>query len=514
MKLAWYNKEKEKIRLYALCNIICFAVFIVLISNELTNTYDGLWQGSYYAGYYWVATIGRWFWPVIGELRLNISPEPFTTMASLALFILGSCLVAWWTDNFCSIKKYGIVLISVLNTAVCVSLSYRFMSPTFACSYLFSILSIFLIRKQQSIWRTILAIICLTLSLGSYQACLGISCLLVLLNMVMLLQREDEKAQTSLKFFASAIMVLLISCIVYKITWDLVMQISKLTASNYRGADSISVLGIFRALPKTIPNAYKIFFEYFFSDTLKHSAYQGTTVFKIIVVMVFVGFWGLGLLGVKRIPIRLILYVVCMALVPLAVNAAYIVAPDSGTILMQQTLPMAVVIPFLLCIVKNNKSSWIDVSLKRIMTALLMFIFVGNILMVSVDQHVMLVTKEASISLINRVVQEIDLEEEPLDGYIFLGSPSDNQLFRKDELFWKANDYARYGSFFKSSTSGYAMSYDGLLRDAGINLKLNWNKELLYELERDSEVLNMPVYPQNGSIVLKDNIVIIKIADD
>lgn len=53
-----------------ICSILCVFAYIVIVSNELTNTYDGLWQGSYYAGYSWVLSIGRWFWPVVGIVMI------------------------------------------------------------------------------------------------------------------------------------------------------------------------------------------------------------------------------------------------------------------------------------------------------------------------------------------------------------------------------------------------------------------------------------------------------------
>lgn len=48
------GKLNQFIRFFIICASVSTLAYIVLISNELTNTYDGMWQGSYYTDYGWV----------------------------------------------------------------------------------------------------------------------------------------------------------------------------------------------------------------------------------------------------------------------------------------------------------------------------------------------------------------------------------------------------------------------------------------------------------------------------
>ena len=42
-------------------------VYFPLISQRLVNTFDGLWNGSWFIGGFWELSIGRWLWCVAGD---------------------------------------------------------------------------------------------------------------------------------------------------------------------------------------------------------------------------------------------------------------------------------------------------------------------------------------------------------------------------------------------------------------------------------------------------------------
>ena len=110
------KKARRNIQFFMICMALSTLAYIVLIANELTNTYDGMWKGAYDTYYTWVVSIGRWFWPLVGKVRLDMSPEPFTTLLSLALMVAGGCIVVEWFEVRDSWKKYLIVLLTVINT--------------------------------------------------------------------------------------------------------------------------------------------------------------------------------------------------------------------------------------------------------------------------------------------------------------------------------------------------------------------------------------------------------------
>ena len=281
------NGDRKKFIRFAAINLcICTGCYIVLIANGLTNTYDGMWKGSYYVGYSWVIQIGRWFWPIIGKARLNLSPEPFTSIASLLLFVVGNCCVAWQFGHKGSAKGYLVVVASTVNTTVCAMLSYRYMSPTFAFSYLFSILGVLVLREQN--WKTwLLSVVYLTLSLGSYQANLGCACILVIFWVVHEITSGADWNRV-IRFVVFALTSILFSCLLYKGIWDSVLRFQHIEASSYRGANDLSVLKMIRELPITTLHTYRVYYDYFFTGTIKHNVYQAYPIYKVGIILFFI----------------------------------------------------------------------------------------------------------------------------------------------------------------------------------------------------------------------------------
>ena len=508
---------KAQISFAAKSITICIAAFLLLIANGLTNTYDGMWKGAYYDGYHWVISIGRWFWPVIGILRTNKSPEPFTSIISLIIFVVGGCIVTYWFETKSLLKRYVVVLFSVINTSVCAMLSYRFTSPTFAVSYLFSVLAVFILRKPD--WKKcIIAIALLAMSLGSYQVNLGCACVLVLLWIVKLIIDGHENREI-VRFVVFAAISILISCIGYKVAWDLALKVFSLEASTYRGAGSLSVWNMILSLPKSIQNAYIAYGEYYFKDIIKHNVYQPYIIYKMLFVLLWavtIIKWTMNFVRNPQTSEKLRGFVSCLmlALIPPASNVYMLMAVDAGDVMIQMTLPMAISVPFMLCITNEEVSERIDLKFVKnnLSVIIAILILIGNWMMVSVDQQIMLNGRLTSINMMNRIVSDIDGDIEPAGGYVFIGKPADNPGFMKEDLWKKANAYAQFGNIWTGGDC-CTQSYNGLLRESGINLDLNSDQEKWHELEKLDEVKNMPVYPHAGCMKMIDDSLVIKVSE-
>ena len=499
-------------RFFLVNMIICLAAYLVLISNELTNTYDGMWQGSYYVGYPWVISIGRWFWPVVGKLRLNMSPEPFTSIISLMMYVLGSCIVSYWFRLGYSWKSYALVLISIIQPAVCVTLSYRYMSPTFAGSYLLSVLGAWVLSAE---WRgrLIVSIILLTVSMGCYQATLGVTCLLILLYSVYLMQRESCTKKL-LRFMGASVLAIVLSCLLYKIIWDIVLKICNINPSNYRGADSLSIYRIVTTFPESFVNTYKVYIKFLIARVAKYNAYQYSGAYKIGLLMYLIFTFILGGVRIAKKGFKgYLLYAFLIALIPAAVNVSMILAADTGSPMIQMIVPMTVSLPFLVCVVEFDQVKEVfSVALTKYYQLFFVLLLCGNFLMISIDQHVMLTSRQTTLAITNRIAEDIDYSQEPKEGYVFLGKPSDNPLFRKDELWQYSNEYAQYGNFY-IGTNGNRQSYYGLLRDAGLGIKLNMDDSYWHKLEEEEAIRNTPSFPNEGYIQAVDDVVVVKLSN-
>ena len=106
-------------------------VYFPLISQRLVNTFDGLWNGSWFIGGFWEVSIGRWLWPVADFVRFGVQTEPLNSLLTLAMVVLSMTIIR---KNF--VQNDGLMswlagMIFVSGAVVGVWLSYRYMSPIF-----------------------------------------------------------------------------------------------------------------------------------------------------------------------------------------------------------------------------------------------------------------------------------------------------------------------------------------------------------------------------------------------
>ena len=117
------------------------AVYFTLLSQDLYNSFDGLWEFSNYQAGEWERSIGRWFWPYIDRLRFGVVSYALNSMITLFLDSLALTLLA---DLFEIREKKTAFLLGaffIASPVTCDVLSYSFMSPTFGTAFLLSVLS-------------------------------------------------------------------------------------------------------------------------------------------------------------------------------------------------------------------------------------------------------------------------------------------------------------------------------------------------------------------------------------
>ncbi len=506
---------RDNYKLIAFGFVASVLAFLVLISNGLTNTYDGLWKGNYYTEYDWVVSIGRYVWPLTGLLRGHASPEPFTSFVSLLLYVLGGVFII---DMFgASKKKMAFLLLPLVtvNTAVSVALSYRYMSPTFAISFFFAAFAVWIAYTYRNFGWSI-GIIFITMTLGNYQANIGCACVLILALIIKhIVEQEDVK--NILNFVWRYAAMILLGCLLYKIGWTITTKVTGIEISDYQGANSISIGSIFMNMPKSIGEAYRCFFKYIFENGIKHDFFQSAPIYKIMLLLfvVLVLCWIFSTR--TRAKARLVISALLLLLIPVAANVSLLLAPGTQ-ISIQMTTPMAMITFALAVMLVGLDTDFIIEGMKQylgiaLIVISLLFIY-GRTLMVSVDQHLMLESREATFAFIEKVYADMERQGVTAGDYefIFIGTPSANSHYRQDQLWEYANDYARMGNFALGGNCNI-QSYDGIFRECGIGVPINYNSEYWHELESNEEIKNMSCYPYDGYLRLIGNDIVVKLSD-
>ncbi len=495
--------------------IFSVLLYSILITNQLTNHYDGLWSGNYALSGTWELSIGRWFWLYIDRLRIGISSEPLTSCLALFLIIIGNILIF---DIFGQIgKKTGYLagMIIMSSTTVCNYLSYRYMSPTFGASFLLSILAAWILVKKQNRVGNMVSAMVIALGLGAYQANLACTCVILVITFIKMVI-EDEENKRIIHFTLGSFLTLATGCIIYKLIWQFHLSVFGVTPSSYNGADNISVSDMIICFPQNIIKSYKFFINYFFENSIKHNIFQKAGFYYLVCGIVIIALVTKIIMLVRKDIVKTVLLILASSVIPMACNISLFLATKAG-VMIQMTAGMAILFPVILCLVNSIKEQDLHKNkfekFKMAYIVFLAIILYGNVYMTAIDQETMYEGRNSSETLVHEAVSELCRKQmvSADKSYLFIGCPSRNPMFRVTKFWDMSNSYARYGEFW-SDPGCLRMAYSGILRNIGVNLAYVPDDASI-ALNNREDVKNMPLFPAEGSIQEIDGYIVIKISN-
>lgn len=497
-------KELKSVLITWVLSVLCYMSFI---TNGLTNSVDGLWASTYYQSGHPELGSGRWTLLFLDKARGGYAAEPFSTLLAL-LFIAIAVNIAIVIFSDKNKKTYMYGMLVPCSTVICCILAYRFTSSNYCLSIMFSMLAVWVIvkdyREKYAARSVLISIALMVLTLGIYQANLGCFCVVVIVYMMkLIINGENEKC---FRVFKDSVIIGISSCLLYKLAWDICLKVRGITASNYNGADSVSIGTMILALPRQVALTYRYWYVYFRSAS---SNYLFAPIRVLIVIMLF----GIVIvLGIKRLrsnPRNLVIYLLLCLMLPVAANISLILASSVTAVMMQMMVPIMLVLPVLLLYLDGLNLKWDKVIC--VFGALILY---GNVYAVGTDIDALAQGSNSAYAIMNNIVATLN-EKELLGSeyeYAVYGNISANELFKTNELYDKASKYAKFGTM-QTKPDMVRFAYIGMLDDIGINLEsVSYDT---YQEILDSGVLDsLPAYPEKGSIIEKDGVVIIKVSDD
>ena len=160
---------------------ILFGVILysLMMTQQLTNTFDGLWHQNYHHAGVGELSSGRWLLVLVDKLVMGTHADPVISIVALALYVIGFLFVL---DLFNPTRKSVQCLCMALfisSTLISTTLSYRYTSLGYGLSFLLAVLSIYAIIKIRNHYFGIcISGILLGLSMACYQAYLATFCII------------------------------------------------------------------------------------------------------------------------------------------------------------------------------------------------------------------------------------------------------------------------------------------------------------------------------------------------
>ena len=518
--LQWWKGPDKKY----FCVMLGFAVVVYfpLMSQKLTNTFDGLWVDTYYIAGGWELSIGRWLWPLADALRFGVQTDPINSLLTLSLVTLSFILVRRLFMTKDSFLTYLLGMAFISSASVSIQLSYRYMSPIFGLSLFLSVAAAYcVIRTENKARAVVQGTVCLTLSLGLYQANLGSFCLILLVYFLMLLFQKLDRSLVH-AHIAKSLCSAAAGVVLYYLTLKLILLVTGFQMSEYNGAASVSPLYVLKRLPTGAARAYQIFGIYFFRNQYRNNILQAMGFFALIVLLV-----GFGLLKRFWRVVRsrdleyILLSAAALAVLPAICNVTLLITSEA-TWRLQMAGALDLFIP--LCILlldvtrkkqpQNEKLRMAVIGGTVLLAGLIVY---GNVYMRAVDQEAMYEGRKSLKSMTDRIADDL-MDFGYFDGeerlpVVFVGRPSSNPTFLMREYYLYANTYAQIGRFWSGSNVAQP-AWKGVFQNiTPVNLTYG-RVERYLEVYAESETEQMPTYPQEGYIRQIGDTVVVKISDD
>lgn len=513
--------QREWIYLIVLFVFAIFTYFIML-TQDLTNTFDGLWTGNYYRAGSVEMGSGRWFWPYVDLLHFAVQSRPINVMITLLMICTGLTLVKSQFPAKSKVCGYLAGLAYLGNVAVCVALSYSYMSPVNGLGFLLGIFSAYIVIQSRNALTGILyASIPLAFSLGLYQTYIENTAVILLIYMLYMICVGDDLKKLR-DYIIKSIGTVIGGAVLYRILLELHLRVLGLELSTYKGANTVSVSKMLKTLPYNLIRTYKEWISYFCNNKFAHNMFQEKLPIFYAAVFLFLAIILIGItIGILKRGkfIETVLFVSAVLVIPVAASFILLITTEAD-VQIQMTNGFALVLPGYMYLFGAiaEKEQGRSIRRKTIGTLWLLVcvaIAYGNFYMTIVDQEVMRDSKKATT-----IISDSILEDLKSYGYFtnkkpiaIVGQATASKVYKRSALYGQSNIYARIGLFWKPAAC-MRMSWEGVFRDYTPCELTFCDDERYDEIIKDSKFEDMPLFPESGYIADFGDTIVVKVSDE
>ena len=371
-------------------------------------------------------------------MRFGISLDPLPAVFSLALYSLSFLLILRLLDLIPSGRNLLAGCLFLGSVGIVCQMSFGYMAITFAVSFFLSVLAVWVLLAPvvfSVILRILLSALCIAFMMGSYQAGIGTTALLMLFVLLYSIAAEGgtesakpaflpADARERLRFFIRAFCSVALGGILYVLLLKLRLWMTGTPASDYQGFSEISPLYILAGLPNAFHHCYRTILNYFVNGTYLSHALERHSWFPLCYIPVFILVCVVFVRIFRRKKTEALLFLAGILLIPAAANCFYLAAPETETH-MQMVVSMALILPLLFCMSNyvfpsgktalsgsavsggGASSFWKSGRcLKGILLLDLLFLLYGGILQCEMDQYGMYAGRRASQTLAQSILAE------------------------------------------------------------------------------------------------------------
>ncbi|MCD7862056.1 MAG: glucosyltransferase domain-containing protein [Lachnospiraceae bacterium] len=483
-----------------------------MLTNKLANIDDYISMFHYGLGY----TLGRWLLALMGNFMFRIDGVYSTPFLNGAFFIilLGLSITVFLKPfSFQSrwVKRIFAALFVSFPTVTC-TMGFMFTVPFYALAILFMAIAYHvLINYRYGFLFSILLICC---SLGIYQAYWGLLASFLLLYLITLCMNDDTDVRSLVIISLKSLCSLLFGVLLYLGVNQIMLKIQNVELASYQGMSQMGQISLSQ-IPSIISTAYGWFFK------LMTENYLDVTSYGIIRAVIAAGyiltviFFILSFIQNRKYVFKTVAMAVFTLIFPLAVNSIYIMSNDASNV--HTMMCYSVVLVFLLPFVFLDQVT--GESLKALIAGAARYVYLLALVLV-----IFFYVRLANLYYLNLELanSEIYTFMETLNTRI---QSTEDYSEDKEVLFYGMYDDVVNRNIWEvrmvsnmTGTIDVANAINSpLIRQnifriyLGVTLNETDGAAIITEYQ---EVLDdMPSYPDDGSIVILDDVIVVKLGE-
>ena len=513
----WFDSSKRLAFLTAL--IVGILTHITFIT-EIIMSQDGLWNSmDYSVPTAWELALGRWGIFLADKIVNYLAIPNITSVVGILLTAISATLVV------SLLKLKGKITIFLSSAAMAVSpclaatFLYVYTSVAYCTAMFLSVITVCLIfSKKGKIFSFLLAIVTFTISLGVYQSYIGVTIGLTAMRLIRDLYDREVKIRW---FFIHGIMmvvVVILGGLLYSHITTKVLENVHTDLASYKGLEIISIQNTIDSLPKSIPNIYEDFRNFYLSDEiLKNTNYLRQEYYKVMFIVTLV----LELIAIIsnktwKNPFRILFIVIMTGILPIALNAVELLATETRAYLLTSA-QLILIIPFamLICDLAGTKGTFIFKWASIISVFLIVFTYY---LADNTSYMVLKLRYEQAYSTTIRIMDRIEQTEgySPEKPLMFAGILNDNN--RQFLPAHKLNDYTLGAMFtnpvFHGSYSGMEGTWTKYINTfMGLNVQF-CNNTSYNDVVNSQAFKEMNIFPEENSVKEIYGVMVVKLSND
>ena len=488
-----YNKLGAMIKADALPLIsgLLFGLLahMFVITNKLMNA-DEI-AAIYSKG----ATIdsGRWALEALRYVFPDLSLPWLWGLMTIVLITIASCLTLRIFEVKHKFHRWLLPALFVTFPSLTGTMCFMFTSNSYGLAFFLAVFSVWAFVKLENrpiAW--LLSCACLAFSIGVYQAYIAISASFFVLLMVQrLLEKEDERKVFA--FGLSCVAMLVLSLVVY---YGINILVVKLCGGNILGYAFEEERGFLHRIALAYNALYRSLFSgYFGFINSKVSMFAHFVALGICAVLML-----RELAQLKEIK-KVLLLLLCVAVLPLSMNCLFLI---SSAEIIHSLVLYSFVALYVFAVILLERVDTVKLCNARDVVVLCMLaVVVCNTFFANKVYLKMHIQYENAFAFYTTVLSDIydspDYDKEK--KLLLIGNYADTpkyEHFDVNDFFGPSenliNSYTK--SYFFVNYIGYAGPlYDGY----------EW------EIENDPRIVEMPAYPEAGSIKCIDDLLVVKL---